>query len=246
MTILLCKHLKFSILENIILTQCWLNLENYLNHTYLIWLSGPVFSYKLRYIVGFGSVEMAISTNPKPTIYRNLYDNTGQGVLAPIGGPAPSWQGIYKTHDIFLALDKPFLAWIIMLIFRRLWARSAQNLGAMEIILIDWWSYYLTRVHCMAWTYYREGYNYMGHCTVYPFWELHSICYLTDTLLVQRASTLILLNWFNCTFRHLELELLTQFPAPNDEKYLYFWKIDISNIVFSVKYVLSLCHLYLI
>ena len=30
----------------------------------------------LRYIVGFGFVEMAISTNPKPTIYRNLYENT--------------------------------------------------------------------------------------------------------------------------------------------------------------------------
>ena len=28
-----------------------------------------VLSYKLRYIVGFGLVEMAISTNPKPTIY---------------------------------------------------------------------------------------------------------------------------------------------------------------------------------
>ena len=28
------------------------------------------------YIVGFGLVEMAISTNPKPTIYRNLYENT--------------------------------------------------------------------------------------------------------------------------------------------------------------------------
>ena len=30
--------------------------------------SGSVFSYKLRYIVGFGLVEMAFSTNPKPTI----------------------------------------------------------------------------------------------------------------------------------------------------------------------------------
>ena len=29
-------------------------------------------------------------------------------------------------------------------------------------------------------------------------------------------------------FRHLKLELLTQFPASNDEKYLYFWKVDIS------------------
>ena len=38
---------------------------------------GPVFSYKLGYIVGFGLVEIAISTNPKPTIYRNLYENTG-------------------------------------------------------------------------------------------------------------------------------------------------------------------------
>ena len=40
-------------------------------------ISGPVFSYKLRYIGGFGLVEMVISTNPKPTIYRNLYDNKG-------------------------------------------------------------------------------------------------------------------------------------------------------------------------
>ena len=29
---------------------------------------GPEFSYKSQYIVGFGLVEMAISTNPKPTI----------------------------------------------------------------------------------------------------------------------------------------------------------------------------------
>ena len=40
---------------------------------------GAVFSYKLRYIVGFWLVEMAISTNQKPTIYRNLYENTGPG-----------------------------------------------------------------------------------------------------------------------------------------------------------------------
>ena len=33
-------------------------------------------TYKLRYIVGFWLVEMAISTNQKPTIYRNLYENT--------------------------------------------------------------------------------------------------------------------------------------------------------------------------
>ena len=33
---------------------------------------------KLGYIVGFW-FEMAISTIPKPTIYRNLYENTGPG-----------------------------------------------------------------------------------------------------------------------------------------------------------------------
>ena len=47
--------------------------------------SGAVFSYKLRYIVGFRLVEMAISTNRKPTIYRYLYENTGpdtQGVVS--------------------------------------------------------------------------------------------------------------------------------------------------------------------
>ena len=30
--------------------------------------------------------------------------------------------------------------------------------------------------------------------------------------------TLVLLNCFNCIFRHLKMELLTQFPALNDEK----------------------------
>ena len=40
-------------------------------------LPGSAFSYKLWYIVGFWLVEMAISTNQKPTIYRNLYVNTG-------------------------------------------------------------------------------------------------------------------------------------------------------------------------
>ena len=43
--------------------------------------SGAVFSYKLRYIVGFRLVEIAISTNQKPTIYRNLYENTGPDEL---------------------------------------------------------------------------------------------------------------------------------------------------------------------
>ena len=41
--------------------------------------SESVDTYYIRYIVGFWLVEMAISTNQKPTIYRNLYENTGPG-----------------------------------------------------------------------------------------------------------------------------------------------------------------------
>ena len=37
---------------------------------YTTW--GPVFSYKLRYIVGFWLVETAVSTNQKPTMYTQL------------------------------------------------------------------------------------------------------------------------------------------------------------------------------
>ena len=41
---------------------------------------------------------------------------------------------------------------------------------------------------------------------------------------------LILLNCLLLFFIHLALELLTQFPALNDEKDLYLWKLAISNI----------------
>ena len=37
---------------------------------------GSVSSYKLRHILGSGLVEMTIWTDPKPMIYRNLYENT--------------------------------------------------------------------------------------------------------------------------------------------------------------------------
>ena len=48
---------------------------------FITYTPGAVFSYKLRYIVGFWLVEMAISTNQKPTIYRNLYENTRPDLL---------------------------------------------------------------------------------------------------------------------------------------------------------------------
>ena len=40
---------------------------------YLVILTCVVLSNKLRCNAGFGLVEMAISTNQKPTIYRNWY-----------------------------------------------------------------------------------------------------------------------------------------------------------------------------
>ena len=45
---------------------------------------------------------------------------------------------------------------------------------------------------------------------------------------LQRLSsvlTLLLLKWLFLFFNHLKLELLTQFPASNDEKQLYLYKI---------------------
>ena len=49
---------------------------------------------------------------------------------------------------------------------------------------------------------------------------------LSWEILRSSQLTLVLLNCFNCIFRHLKLELLTQFPASNDEKYNYLWKIN--------------------
>ena len=52
-------------------------LPGYIPYLHIWKSTEPVFSYKLRYVVGFELDEMAISTNPKPTIFRNLYENTG-------------------------------------------------------------------------------------------------------------------------------------------------------------------------
>ena len=47
----------------------------------------PVFSYRLRWVVGFGLVEMAVSTNRRPTMGRVLWGNTGSWVqLVETGG----------------------------------------------------------------------------------------------------------------------------------------------------------------
>ena len=66
-----------------------------------------VFSYKLRYIAGFGLVEMTIPTNPKPTIYRNLYEKTG----AALDTCACWWGRCWCLH--FRHLTRLFLKTIV-------------------------------------------------------------------------------------------------------------------------------------
>ena len=45
----------------------------------------------------------------------------------------------------------------------------------------------------------------------------------------MRVLTLVLLNCFKLFFIHLKLELLTQFPASNDEKYFYLWNKSLAE-----------------
>ena len=80
----------------------------------------------------------------------------------------------------------------------------------------------------------RLSFLYERKCGVYDFGGIRAPVdlYLWDSDRVGWVIllTLVLLNCFNCIFRHLKLELLTQFPASNDEKYYYLWEIDMSKI----------------
>ena len=53
------------------------NIQIYPDKTRYWGCVGFMLGQRGRAIVGFWLVEMAISTNQKPTIYRNLYENTG-------------------------------------------------------------------------------------------------------------------------------------------------------------------------
>ena len=77
----------------------------------LDWLTNPetVFSSKLRYIVGFWLVEMAISTNQKPTIYRTLYENTG--IFTPV---RPNWPWCWVDWWRILMLTESGVRWEII------------------------------------------------------------------------------------------------------------------------------------
>ena len=68
-----------------------------------IYTSGPVFLYKLRYIVYIGLVEMATPTNPMPTIYRYLFENTNPGNVT---------SGLYDSRMVKTYCDNQLASYI--------------------------------------------------------------------------------------------------------------------------------------
>ena len=61
-----------------------------------------VWSTCMGYIKGVGFVDMPISTNPMPTIYRNFYENTG--LDTPAAFLMSLWYNIKNRFNIFLII----------------------------------------------------------------------------------------------------------------------------------------------
>ena len=55
------------------------------------------------------------------------------------------------------------------------------------------------------------------------------MCYLIHLRMTDQLLTILMRNCLFLFFIHLKLELLTQFPASNDEMYFDLSKIAISN-----------------
>ena len=78
-----------------------------------------------------------------------------------------------------------------------------------------------------------------------PTWALHLHDHKYQRL--RHSLTLVQLNCFNCIFLHLELKLLTQFPAPNEEKDLFFGKYATSKFSYlsdwasTTNYIIHFC-----
>ena len=69
-----------------------------------------MFLYKLRYVVSFGLAQMVILTNPKRTINRNLYENTGtdvDNICVFLLSPAK----LVNKSKIYLNLRKTDICW---------------------------------------------------------------------------------------------------------------------------------------
>ena len=91
----ICMNFRIKVLNSI---RYLLNHVNHVNHVsmYRCCQTGPAFSYKLRYIVGF----WLVSTNQKPTIYRNLYENMDPDVVKQTIYPpyfSSAWYSLKKV-----------------------------------------------------------------------------------------------------------------------------------------------------
>ena len=83
----------------------------------------------------------------------------------------------------------------------------------------------IVSMYCVCWLLIHYGIYYPANR-----WRPLSVC--LTLWLPGRGTARIQIYWFRSSiFRHLKLELLTQFPASNDEKYInvvYIWRKFVS------------------
>ena len=92
---------------------------------------------------------------------------------------------------------------------------------------IIWWSLNLTVVYVLSFT------TLVYHLYLLQCLFFFVVIYITFIYIhcrkcsLYNSLTLVRLSCLNCIFRQLKLELLTQYPAPNDEKIFDFLKMYI-------------------
>ena len=148
-----------------------------------------LFSYKLRYIASFGLVEMSISSNPKPTIYRNLCEMTG-----------PDTRANFQTKSIigycisgFVRVIPILSTFVIACIYLVYWYMDhLTNLIELDWIELNWIAPVLLRSMVCWW---RANNFIVKMCDLYIIsspYRVTSICIqlLWDTSVSNYAHTL--------------------------------------------------------
>ena len=89
-------------------------------------------------------------------------------------------------------------------------------------------------------TYYTLGFSYTLNLYLLETYILNFTLYLLVTYIFKQMMfhrsclNISAAEWFVSTFRHLKLELLTQFPASNDEKNVYMCMYEVRHVAHSV------------
>ena len=94
--------------------------------------TAPVFSYMLRYIVGLRLVEMAISTNLKPAMYRNMSENTCPGIASVVSVPKSRTCRFYCVIPRHIADFNPCPAQLFQIIFHSFKAGIANAISSFK------------------------------------------------------------------------------------------------------------------